>query len=185
MTLTKVIGAQEKVTISQSGSANKYVLNWPKTPPAKITPKIAHSALPGDPIAVTSVTNHSIFIKWPWVKLLELKRGFLHFKVAPRPQKWLGLDKNTPGHNHPQNSTFGSVKVSESCQIGNQPLYFYLMTLNIVIRAQEEVPTSQSGSATTNTAWIGQKHAQPKPPPNSTFCTARGSSSCYIGYQPL
>ena len=39
------------------------------------------------------------------------------------------------------------------------------MTLSKLIRAQEEVPTSQSGSATTNTAGIGQKHAQPKSPP--------------------
>ena len=28
------------------------------------------------------VTNHSLFIKWPWVKLSWLKRGFLHPKVV-------------------------------------------------------------------------------------------------------
>ena len=39
------------------------------------------------------------------------------------------------------------------------------MTLSKVIRAQEEVLTSQSGSATTNMAWIGQKYAQPQSPP--------------------
>ena len=64
-----------------------------------------------------------------------------------------------------QNSTFGSVKGFDGCDIGNQPFYFHLMTLSKLIRAQEEVPTSQSGSATTNTAGIGQKHAQPKSPP--------------------
>ena len=54
---------------------------------------------------------------------------------------------------------FGSVKGSDSCDTGNQPLYFHLMTLSKVIIAQEEVLTSQSSSATTNTAGIGQKHA--------------------------
>ena len=66
--------------------AHKYSLNRPKKTEAKNTPKIAPSALSGDPSAVTAATNYSIFIKCPWVKLSELKRGFLHHKVAPRPQ---------------------------------------------------------------------------------------------------
>ena len=44
---------------------HKYGLTWPKNQPAKTTPKIACSTLSGDPTAVTSVTKHSIFIKWP------------------------------------------------------------------------------------------------------------------------
>ena len=87
--------------------------------------KIAGSALPGDPIAGESVTNHFIFIRWPLVKILQLKRGFLHHKVAPGPQIWPELAKNKPSQNHLQNSTSGSVKGSDSCHMGNQPLYFH------------------------------------------------------------
>ena len=70
--------------------------------PAKITPEISLSTVSGEPIDVTytSVINHSIFIKWPQVKLLGLKRG---------------------------------------------------------------VPTSQSVSPTTKTAWIGQKRPKSSP----------------------
>ena len=42
---------------------HKYRLNWPTKRPAKIILKIARFALSGDPTTVTSVTNHSIFIK--------------------------------------------------------------------------------------------------------------------------
>ena len=30
----------------------------------------------------------SDFVKWAQIKLLVPKSGFLHHKVAPRPQKW-------------------------------------------------------------------------------------------------
>ena len=64
MTLRNAIRSQEEVPTSQSGLADhKYVLNWPKTRPAKMTTKTAGSAQLGDPIAVTSVTNNFIFIK--------------------------------------------------------------------------------------------------------------------------
>ena len=110
-------------------------LDWTKTCPAIITPKLARSALSRDPTAVTSATNHSIFTKWPWVTLLELKRRFLHHKVALRPHKWPELAKNT--QNHPKNTRFCSVRGSDSCYIGNQPLYFHQMTLSQLIRALE------------------------------------------------
>ena len=55
------------------GFLHKYIAkwlpdhqNWPelvKNRQAKITPKIAHSALPGDLTVVTTATNHFIFIK--------------------------------------------------------------------------------------------------------------------------
>ena len=90
---------------------------------------------------------------------------FLHHKVIRDHKNNLDWPKTLPATTIPQNSTFGSIKGSHSCDIGRQPLYFHLMTLIKVIRAQEEVPTPQSGSATTNTAGIGQKHAQPKSPP--------------------
>ena len=35
----------------------------------------------------TVATNHSVFLKWPQVKLLELKGGFLHHEMGPRSQK--------------------------------------------------------------------------------------------------
>ena len=64
MTLSKLIIAQEVVPTSQSGSATKNTAEigqnnaQPKSPP-----KIEHSVLAGDPTAVTSVTNHFVFIK--------------------------------------------------------------------------------------------------------------------------
>ena len=62
MTQSEVIRAYDGVTKSQSGSlAHRYGLNWPKTGPAKIIPKIACFALSGDPRALTLVTNHSNF----------------------------------------------------------------------------------------------------------------------------
>ena len=126
ITLSKVIRDQERILTSQRGSPiTKLAWIGQKKCPAKITPKIAHFALSGDPIAVTSAANNFVFIKWPWVKLSELKRGFLHHKVAPRPRKWPELVKNTPSQNPPQNSTFGSVKASDRCQMDNQPLYFH------------------------------------------------------------
>ena len=58
---------------------------WPelakKTP--KITPEIACSVLSGDPTGVASANNHSIFSKESQVKLLGLKRGIIHQKMAP------------------------------------------------------------------------------------------------------
>ena len=57
MTLSKVIRAQEGVPISQSGSPTTN-MSWigKINQSATITPKIARSALAGDPTAVTSVT---------------------------------------------------------------------------------------------------------------------------------
>ena len=155
MTLSKVNRTEEVVPTLQSGSSttNKAWF-WPKIRPGKITLKIARSALSGDPTAGSLVTNHSIFNKWPWIKLLELKRGFLHHTQAPRPQIQPELAKK-PRQNHPQNSMFRSVRGSDSCYIGNQSLYFHSMTLSKDIRAQEGVPTSHTGSRTTNKAWIG------------------------------
>ena len=52
---------------------------------------------------------------------------------------------------------------------------FSLNDLSKVIRAQEGVPTSQSGSPTTNTAQIGKKYAQPKPPPKTARSALSGN----------
>ena len=103
-------------------SGQKCVLNWPKTRPAKMPPKIACSALPGDPIAVRSVTNNSIFIKWTWVKFLGLETGYQDHKMAPQPRKRPNLTK------HCQKSTkqflFCSDRGANSCYISSQSLYF-------------------------------------------------------------
>ena len=126
MTLSKVIRAQEGFPTPQSGSpTTKMTWIGQKHAQPKWTPKTAHSTLPGDTIAVTLVANHSVFVKWPWVKLLELKRGFLHHKVASRPQKWPGLAKNTLSHSDPQNRTFGSVKGYDRWYIGSKALSFH------------------------------------------------------------
>ena len=65
MTLSKVISAQDEVPTPQSkvGRDHKNDLDWPKTHPATITPKIAVLALSRDPTAVTLAANHFIFIK--------------------------------------------------------------------------------------------------------------------------
>ena len=106
--------------------------------------------------------------------------------MAPRPQKWPGLAKNTPSQNHLRKSMFRSVRGSDSCHIGNQQLCFHWMTLGKGTRAQEDVPTSQSGSVTLNLSWIGQKNwPSQSHPRNNTFCSARGSESCHIGNQPV
>ena len=95
------------------------------------------------------------------------------------------LANKTPSLNHPQNGAFCFVGGSDSCYIGCQQLYFHQMALNKVIRDQEGVPTQQSGfrpqkrpGSAKNTP--SQNHHQ-----NSIFPSARGSDSCYIGYQPI
>ena len=64
MTPSRLIRAKEGGSyITKWLLEHKYSLNWPKQRLAKITPKIARFAMSGDPAAVTSATNHSIFIK--------------------------------------------------------------------------------------------------------------------------
>ena len=83
----KGIRVQEGVPIAQSDSPiNKMAWIGQKT--REIIPQIAHSALSGHPTGVTSANNHSYFNKWPWGKLLGLKKGFLQHTVAPRSLKW-------------------------------------------------------------------------------------------------
>ena len=161
MTLSNVIRAQEEVPTSQSDSptTNMSWIRQNHTQP-KCTPKTARSALPGVPIAGASVTNHFIFIKGPWVKLSALRRGFLHHKVAPRPQIWPELAKNTPSQNHPQNCTFRSARCSDGCYIGYQQLKWPWVKLSALRRGF--LLTPKSSSRTTNMTWIGQKHAQSK-----------------------
>ena len=132
-----------------------------------MTPKIAGSALPGDPIAVTSFTNHSIFIKWPYVKFLVIKRGFLHPKATHRPQIRPELSKKPPIHNHPENSMFRPVRGSDSCYV-----HWYLINHFIFIKwpsvklsglkrgflHHEMAPWPQIRPELT------KKHAQPKSP---------------------
>ena len=45
---------------------------------------------------ISSVTNHSILNEWPKIKVSELKRGYLHHKVAPHPQKQPGVANKHP-----------------------------------------------------------------------------------------
>ena len=46
---------------------------------------------------------------------------------------------------------------SDSRYIANQPLLFHWMTLSKVIRAEEGIPTSQSGSRTPKVTWVEEK----------------------------
>ena len=64
MTLSKNMRAQDGGTYTTKWlNDHNNNLDLPKNHPATVTPKIACSALPEDPIAVTLVTNNSIFIK--------------------------------------------------------------------------------------------------------------------------
>ena len=95
------------------------------------------------------------------------------------------LAKKLPCQNHSQNSTFCSVRGAHTCYISEQPLYFHLMTLRRVIKAQDGVPISQSGSPTTKRPLLAKKAPSPNHPKNSMFRSIRVSDSCHIGVQPL
>ena len=75
-----------------------------------------------------------------------------------------------PSQNHSQNSMFRYIGGFNSCYIGNQPLYFQWVTLSKIIRAQEGVPTPQSGPPTRNTAWIVKETPSQNHPKNSMIC---------------
>ena len=115
MSLSKCISDQDGVPTSQNGSpATKAAWIGQKTP--KIIPKLARSALSGDPAGVTSATNHHklIYSGTRWDSYIT---------------KWLSghkSDLNWPknSQNHPQNIAFSSVRGPDRCYIGNQLLYF-------------------------------------------------------------
>ena len=118
-------------------------------------------------------------------KVLGLKRGFLHHKVAPQSQKCTELAKTTSSQNHPQHSTFHSVRGSDSCYIGNQPFYFIKQTwVNLfgLYRwfLHHKVATRPQIRPELAKKTPSQNHIQ-----NRTFRSLRGSDSCYIGNQPL
>ena len=69
---------------------------------------------------------------------------------------WINWSK-TQRQKHLQNSTFCSVRGSDRCHIGDQPLYFHYTALSKLIRAQEGVPIAQSGTSSTKVAWICKK----------------------------
>ena len=139
----------------------------------------------GDLTAVISVTNHLNFFKRPWVNLLELKRGFLHQKVATRPEIQSELVKTTSNQNHPKNIMLCSVRESDSCYIDNQPYYFHLMTVSKLIRAQKWVPASQSNPWPQIQPALAKTTTSHNCLQNSTFCYVRGSDSCYIDNRPF
>ena len=183
MTPTKVIRAQRGGSyIAKWLPDHKYGLNCPflHPGPAKITPEIAHSALSGDPTAVTLVANHSFLIKFLQIKLSGLKRGFLHHKVVPRPQMRTEFAKKRPAKISPQNrgnptSQSGSPttktacigqkmsniipKISRSALSGNPTgvtsattTLFSLNDPKICYRAQKGILTPQIGSSATKVA---------------------------------
>ena len=54
---------------------------------------------------------------WP-----EMTQQVLHWRKITQK---IELANKNPSQNHPQNSTFRSVKGPDDCYIRNQPLYFY------------------------------------------------------------
>ena len=65
MTLSELIRAEEGFLAHKVAPRPQIQPELAKKGPAKLNPKIAHSAQPGDPKAVIAATNHYIFIKWP------------------------------------------------------------------------------------------------------------------------
>ena len=63
---------------------HKYVLNWPESRPAKITSKIARSALSGDRTAVT--VNNCTVISWP--RKVTGSRGGVTKPFAVEKKNW-------------------------------------------------------------------------------------------------
>ena len=63
-------------------------------------------------------------------------------------------------------------------------MYFHQMALSKVIKAQEGIPTPQSGSPATKVAWI-VKETSKIIPKNTRFGSGGESDSCSIGKQPL
>ena len=79
----KGIRVQEGVPIAQSDSPiNKMAWIGQKT--RKHPPNSTFCSFR----ASDRCYNHSYFNKWPWGKLLGLKKGFLQHTVAPRSLKW-------------------------------------------------------------------------------------------------
>ena len=105
--------------------------------------------------------------------------------MAPRSQKRPELANITPNQNHSQNSSFGSIRRSDSHQIGNQPLYFHKMTLRKGIRAQEGVLHHNVAPRLQIRPELAKNTPSQYHPQNSTFCSVRGFDRCYIGYQQL
>ena len=141
---------------------------WPRkceSPSGRLQRKIAHSVLPGDPKAVTLVTDHSISIKWPRVKLLELKRGFLHHTVAQRPKICPQSTKNKLSAKMIPKIVCSALSGnSTGVTLAANQWPFIKWPWVKFLRAQEGVPTPQRGSPATKTTWIGKKHAQPQSP---------------------
>ena len=114
---------------------------------------------------VTSVTNHSIFIKCPQVKLSGLKRGSYITKWLPHHKCRLNSPKKCKAKITPKIACFTLSDYPTAVTLVTNHSIFIECLPSKVIRAQKGVPTSQSGSLTTNTAWICQKNVQPKSPP--------------------
>ena len=137
----EVIITQERVPTSQSApSAAKT--SWTGQKTQKPSSKLACSALAGDMPGLTSVANHSVFIEWAQVKLLVLKSGFLHHKVAPQPQKRPELAKKTPNIIPKMLPSTLSGNPTGVTSAINHSLW---MTMSKVITAQEGIIRSQSG----------------------------------------
>ena len=143
---------------------HKSGLNWPKKRPNS-PPNCYLPLWQGTQQLLHWQRTNSIFIKWPSVKILGIKRGFLHSKWLPYQQRGLNWPKNSKIT--PKNSMLPSDRRPDKCFIDNQPLYVF----------SKNGPTyiywgSKGNSQLTkwlpdhNSAWIGQK--RPNHPKNVT-----------------
>ena len=140
-----------------------------KTP--KIIPKVALLALSGELTGGTLIIYNSIFIKWPWVNLLGLKRGSYITKLLPDQKiAWIGQKR-------PKSSV---TSATNRCTFIKWPLK--------PVKALTWVPTLQSGSPATNKYglnWQKKRLVKIAPKIVSMFHSVGGSDSCHIGTQSL
>ena len=124
---------------------------WPKLAiKHQNNPKKALSAPAGDQTAVILAINHSVFIKWSYLRFLRSKKVCLDHTMAPRPQKCPNVCRQT--WKVTQNYTLCSGWGPRSCYIGNWALCFHWMILTKGFRIEEGVSRSQSCSQVTKMA---------------------------------
>ena len=130
-------------------------LDWSKT--FKITQHFSLSVLTGALIAVTSVTNDFIFIKWSYI-FLGTNRGCPVHKVAPRPQKWPELTKKRP---KALNCFSFSALTGTRQLLDQQPTNLILLNDYKYICndcwPQNGFSRQQGSFKSAKAAWIGQK----------------------------
>ena len=144
---------------------------WPEL--AKNTPSLNdpqnstfHSARGSDSCYIGYQQLYFYWITLSKVIRAQDEEGVLHHKVAPQPQIWPGVAKTRPATITPKIARQALSRDPTAVTLVSNYFFFTKWPkVKLLELKRRFLSTSQSGSATTNMAWIGQKHAQPKWPP--------------------